>query len=487
MTKRNLYRTAIAASVSIGCTLAAWTFIPSATSTHADEKPTNLILNGHFTESEGEGDARMPKHWTKTEPIEGVEYIYHVDAPEGGNEGKFVEIKKTAVRYFPIAAWEQTFDYDGKSKAIRVTASVKAVDVTKAIIDVVFLDDNDAWLEHAWCQYIGNDDDSKRENFNWKEEGGAVPIPQICKKIRVSLQQYGPGRVMFDDVVAQYESELPKQTTYDPYANSYATKIPPAGAEFVPPPIAAIPAQSTQPAQYPNGSINVTTAGPNRLYGVPTYVRPDGFAIAPIPPATQTADGIITSFIPKVGPEPRNQFGDPVKAYEEVYQTADRHSFKDRALAEAHQATLKISNDYRTTRDETKKQTMRTEMTAAVTKEFELLRTSRLAKIEQLTKELDEAKAAMAKRDEVKDLIIEKRVEQLLGVDELYQWDSAASPLNQSGYYSQVPGVDGLYKMENVRPQSNGFNDLPVNPNSYPPFNSTEKAPAFPITPQPGR
>ncbi len=106
--------------------------------------------------------------------------------------------------------------------------------MTKSIIDAIFLDENDVWLEHKWVAYIGpKDENGKPFTHDWKEYKGTVAIPKGCKKIRVSLQDYGPGEVMFDDVVATYEADVSKVTD----ALSRNEVNPNADNLFVPPAI----------------------------------------------------------------------------------------------------------------------------------------------------------------------------------------------------------------------------------------------------------
>ena len=86
-----------------------------------------------------------------------------------------------------------------------VRAKVKAKRAAKAIIDVIFLDDNGKWISHKWASYIGaKQPGDPPANHNWKTYTGRVDIPENTKKIKVALQIYGPGKVWFDDVRAAY-------------------------------------------------------------------------------------------------------------------------------------------------------------------------------------------------------------------------------------------------------------------------------------------
>ncbi len=158
----------------------------------------NILQNAGFEE----GD-KSPAHWSQGANIDGVQYIWD---KENGKQGKAsVCLHKTAQRYFPIAQWYQVVDRKGDKPALRVAAQVKAEGVTKAIIDVIFLDDKEEWIEHRWAAYIGaKDPKDPPVSHDWKEYTGRVAIPPSAKKIQIALQIYGPGKVWFDDVRAEY-------------------------------------------------------------------------------------------------------------------------------------------------------------------------------------------------------------------------------------------------------------------------------------------
>ena len=114
-------------------------------------------------------------------------------------------LHKTAQRYFPIAQWYQVVDRKGDKPVLRVAAQVKAEGVTKAIVDVIFLDEKGEWIEHRWASYIGaKETKDPPVSHDWKEYTGRVEIPPTAKKIQIALQIYGPGKVWFDEVRAAY-------------------------------------------------------------------------------------------------------------------------------------------------------------------------------------------------------------------------------------------------------------------------------------------
>jgi RNA polymerase sigma factor (sigma-70 family) len=168
---------------------------PTAKQTSAGK---NILRNGGFEE----GD-KTPAHWSQGNEVEGVEYIWDKKIGQKGTAS--VCLRKTANRYFPIAEWYQVVDRTGDQPALRVTTQVKAEGVTKAIIDVEFLDEQGE-ATHKWTAYIGaKEANDQAVSHDWKEYSGRVEIPRGTKKLQVGLQIYGPGKVWFDEVRAEYE------------------------------------------------------------------------------------------------------------------------------------------------------------------------------------------------------------------------------------------------------------------------------------------
>jgi len=158
----------------------------------------NILQNGGAEE----GD-KSPKGWSQGAEIDGVEYIWDKKAGQRGKASLCLE--KTAKRYFPIAQWYQVVDRTGDQPALQVSAQVKAAGVTKAIIDVAFLDDKGESVGHKWAAYIGaKEAGDAAVSHDWKEYAGRVEIPPGTRKIQIGLQVYGPGKVWFDEVRAEY-------------------------------------------------------------------------------------------------------------------------------------------------------------------------------------------------------------------------------------------------------------------------------------------
>lgn len=157
----------------------------------------NLLLNPGMEEG-----SAVPAHWSQGTPVEGVEYIWDQDH---GQKGRSLCLHKTARRYFPIAQWHQTVPAQPDRRALHVSAQVKAESVTKAIIDVIFLDADDQWIAHEWVSYIGAEDpDDPPVSHDWREYSGRVSIPEGTRKLLIALQIYGPGKVWFDEVRARH-------------------------------------------------------------------------------------------------------------------------------------------------------------------------------------------------------------------------------------------------------------------------------------------
>ena len=70
---------------------------------------------------------------------------------------------------------------------------------------MVFLDDDGEMIGHKWAAYIGaKEAGDPPVSHDWKEYAGQVEIPAKAKKLLVGLQIYGPGKVWFDEVRAEY-------------------------------------------------------------------------------------------------------------------------------------------------------------------------------------------------------------------------------------------------------------------------------------------
>lgn len=163
------------------------------------ETPDRNILKNAGVE-EGK---KVPDNWSQGATINGVEYLW--DKNVGFKSKTSLCLNKTAEQYFPIAQWYQVVPRQGDSAEIRLSAQVKAEKATKAVLDLLFLGDEDQWIAHQWAAYIGaKEPNDPPADHDWKEYSGKAKIPPGTKKIQVGLQIYGPGKVWFDDIRAEY-------------------------------------------------------------------------------------------------------------------------------------------------------------------------------------------------------------------------------------------------------------------------------------------
>jgi hypothetical protein len=172
----------------------------STASSKTDSAPDaqNILKNPGF-----EAGDNAPDDWQQGAAIEGVKYSWDKKVAFEGKASLCIE--KTAPRYFPIAEWSQTVERQGDRPALMVSAQVKAQKMTKAILDVIFLDENGTPIAHKWAAFIGvKEPGEKSANHDWQQYSGKVEIPAETKKLSIALQVYGPGKIWFDDVRASY-------------------------------------------------------------------------------------------------------------------------------------------------------------------------------------------------------------------------------------------------------------------------------------------
>lgn len=164
--------------------------------TSADD--ASVLLQDGF-----ETGAAAPKGWKQGAAIPGVKYHYDKRVAKSGKRS--LSLQKSANRYFPIAQWGRVLPLKGDYQAIQVTVQVRASKATKAIVDVIFLDEQENMNSHQWACYIGSKQaDDPPADHDWKEYSGVVDIPSGTKKIMLALQIYGPGKVWFDNLEAKF-------------------------------------------------------------------------------------------------------------------------------------------------------------------------------------------------------------------------------------------------------------------------------------------
>jgi beta-lactamase regulating signal transducer with metallopeptidase domain len=166
------------------------------------------VVNGNMEK----GDS-APLGWTKGAAVPGVTYVW--DKTVGHGSQRSLCLNKTVARYFPIAQWSQSLPNPGTTSKLRVSAWVKAEKATKGIVDVQFLrpDDQAHSWSHQWVAYIGaKEPDAPPVSHDWTQYVGVVEIPSGTKTLGVGLQIYGPGKIWFDDVTAQFVPEATPTT-----------------------------------------------------------------------------------------------------------------------------------------------------------------------------------------------------------------------------------------------------------------------------------
>jgi hypothetical protein len=169
----------------------------------AEGKQNGKLTDSLLANSNAEDGDKTPDAWQQGAPIPGVKYSWDKKVASEGKASLCIE--KTANRYFPVAQWSQTVDRTGNLPKLEVSAQVKARKMTKAIIDVIFYDKQGNWISHQWASYIGaKQPTDPPADHDWKKYTGTVDIPAGTEKICIGLQDYGPGKVWFDDIQANY-------------------------------------------------------------------------------------------------------------------------------------------------------------------------------------------------------------------------------------------------------------------------------------------
>ncbi|QDT88441.1 Phospholipase/Carboxylesterase [Gimesia algae] len=174
-------------------TLAWILLIPFSSNVSISAEP-EVLLKDSF-----EAGTKAPEDWQSGFNVPGVRYVY--DKGRGKSGDRSLSLQKSARRYFPIAQWYRLLPYSGEKQQLQAQCEVRAEQATKAIIDALFLDENQKSLGHQWLCYIGSKQaDDPPANHDWKTYTGSAEIPENTKQIVIGLQIYGPGKVWFDDL-----------------------------------------------------------------------------------------------------------------------------------------------------------------------------------------------------------------------------------------------------------------------------------------------
>jgi len=168
---------------------------PAKAKAKAESGPS-LLTNGGVEEGRG-----TPAGWSSGARVAGVQYLWDKNVAHAGKAS--LSLKKTANRYIPIAQWFQLVRLSGGPTRVKVGAWVKAERLTKATLDVVFLDGAGEAISHRWAAYIGAKAASDPPvTHDWKWYEAVVDLPAGTKRLLIAPQIYGPGTVWFDDLIA---------------------------------------------------------------------------------------------------------------------------------------------------------------------------------------------------------------------------------------------------------------------------------------------
>ena len=170
-------------------------------------KPVNNIDQSIIFADSFEKGEDFPLDWNQGQAVSGVTYHWDREVAYQGQSSLCLE--KTAEKYFPVAQWTRHVEYSGQHTWLAIDVQVKTLKATKAIVDALFLDDQDNWIRHEWVSYIGIKNGSRSLTHPWKLYSGQVNIPKNTHSIVIGLQIYGPGTVWFDDLQVSYVSDVP--------------------------------------------------------------------------------------------------------------------------------------------------------------------------------------------------------------------------------------------------------------------------------------
>lgn len=181
----------------------------------------NLLKNADMESGKDQPDA-----WARNDAVPGVEYAWDRSVGHGTSQSS-LRLRKTAENYFPVAEWYQELACAGRPAKLDVSAFFKVEALTKAVLDVQFIDSKDQW-SHKWVAYAGAPStEGSRLTHDWRAYGGRVDVPADTRKLRVAVQLYGPGTIWVDDATAQLTHAAPESTG----SSSDASRAAPGGVD----------------------------------------------------------------------------------------------------------------------------------------------------------------------------------------------------------------------------------------------------------------
>jgi serine/threonine protein kinase/signal peptidase I len=233
-----------------------------------------------FRNTSMEEGTNTPYAWEKGYPVNGVQQIWDRTTAHSGAAS--LSLKKNVNRYFPIAQWSQdiSVEPDDKPRKLRVRCWIKAQNVTKAIVDVNYSDEQDQ--HHVWAIYIGPKNDSDPlANFDWQLCEETVEVPAHTSGIGIAFEIYGPGQVWFDDLDVAWE--MPGNTAAfrgPPFSGSLqqaAVELAFVGNEPWTNPVCWYPDGQPSPKAFPTGNANSSSSAEDKVVKKAAfYIRDDG-------------------------------------------------------------------------------------------------------------------------------------------------------------------------------------------------------------------
>jgi hypothetical protein len=196
-----LWRATIpAVGLLLGASLFSWQCSSGAAASSGGNGATsgnsNLVKNGDFEKGLEDWS---PFTLGGQAPVE-------TTISDSGHTGKALQFVRTDPRFFPVQAYQQHLPLPPASATkITVSAWVKAENAAKATIPI-FLDSGPADGSILWGAYIGEQNSGDAPaNHDWKQYTNTFDIPKGTIGVRVGLEMYGPGKVLFDDLEVTYK------------------------------------------------------------------------------------------------------------------------------------------------------------------------------------------------------------------------------------------------------------------------------------------
>ena len=369
----------------------------------------NLLLNPSMELGEG-----APTAWQQGAPVEGVEFTW--DRNQGAEGKACLALSKTAKRYFPITEWYQVLDWKSDASTLNVSAKVKAEDLTKAVLDVAFLDENGKWKEHKWVSYIGEMDDGPPVTHDWKEYQGQVTVPTGTKKLQIGLQIYGPGNVWFDDV---------RVTAVAVAIDDLQAIVNPAEAKSEPRTEPMVLGETSRDRLLSHSKLSISSS-PDRATSIVALTRAEYQKLGDELSVSADQVGENLSVITVNGPTVSLvEVGAFIRGLERQHQKQFSLKRKpDETDLKLDQETRKLAGQVRAATD-TEQKPLVQELNRLVGLQFNHRQDRRKQEIDELANRIEQMRITYNRRRENQAEIIRNRVKELLEEDRDLKWDEA--------------------------------------------------------------